>query len=50
MVYNLMSDGNCTLDELTNHCELMPSKILVALTELELEGIITKTADSYRIV
>lgn len=50
MVYNLMSDGKCTLDELANCCELFPAKILAALTELELEGFIEKTSDAYRIV
>ncbi len=50
IVYNLMSDGKCTLDELTNSSELLPAKILAALTELELEGFITKTADAYRLI
>ncbi len=50
IVYNLMSDGKCTLDELTNSCELLPAKILAALTELELEGFAEKTADAYRML
>ena len=49
-VYNLMSDGKCTLDELVSSSELLPAKILAALTELELEGIAEKTADAYRLL
>lgn len=50
MVYNLMSDGKCTMDEIANSSELTPSKILAALTELELEGVIRKTADAYSLI
>ena len=50
IVYNLMSDGNCTMDEITNSSELTPAKILAALTELELEGVIMKTADAYSLI
>ena len=50
MVYNLMSDGKCTMDEIANSSELTPSKILAALTELELEGAIRKTADAYSLI
>lgn len=50
MVYNLMSEGKCTLDELANSCDLFPAKILAALTELELEGYAEKTTDAYRII
>ena len=50
IVYNLMSDGKCTMDEIANGSELVPAKILAALTELELEGVIRKTADAYSLI
>ena len=50
IVYNLMSDGKCTMDEIANSSELTSAKILAALTELELEGIIRKTADAYSLI
>lgn len=50
IVYNLMSDGKCTMDEIANNSELLPAKILAALTELELEGLIRKTADAYSLI
>lgn len=49
IVYNLISDGKCTMDEIASFSELLPAKILAALTELELYGIISKVADSYSI-
>ena len=50
IVYNLMSDGKCTMDEIANGSDLLPAKILAALTELELEGVIRRTADAYSLI
>lgn len=36
IVYNIMSDGVCTLDEIKRESNLEISKVLVALTELEM--------------
>ncbi len=40
IVYNIMSDGAITLDEIELACNLETRLVLSALTELELEGII----------
>ncbi len=40
IVYNIMSDGAVTLDEIELACNLETRLVLSALTELELEGII----------
>ena len=50
IVYNLISDGKCTTDEIANSSDIPPSRILAALTELELEGVIRKTADAYSLI
>lgn len=39
IVYNIMSDGIITLDEITRESKLGISKVLVSLTELEMNGI-----------
>ncbi len=40
IVYNIMSDGVCTLDEIKRASELDISKVLVALTELEMFSLV----------
>lgn len=47
IVYNLISDGKCTMDEIASFSDLLPAKILAAITELELEGVVSRTADSF---
>ena len=47
MVYNLISDGKCTMDEIASISDLFPAKILAAITELELEGLVSREADSF---
>lgn len=39
IVYNIMSDGICTLDEIKRESGLAISKVLISLTELEMSGI-----------
>lgn len=39
IVYNIMSDGVCTLDEIKRESSLDISKVLVALTELEMLSV-----------
>lgn len=39
IVYNIMSDGNCFLDDIKRESGLDISKVLVSLTELEMFGI-----------
>ena len=40
LVYNIMSEGICELDFIVAQCNLEVRKVLTALTELELEGIV----------
>lgn len=40
LVYNYMSGEETTLDEITRGCALPARKVLTALTELEMEGVI----------
>ncbi len=50
IVYNIMSDGMCDFDSITRESGLEVRKVLSALTELEMSGIITKeSANSYRL-
>ncbi len=50
IVYNIMSDGMCDSDSIIRQSGLEVRKILSALTELEMNGIIVKvSADSYRL-
>ncbi len=50
IVYNIMSDGICDFDGIVRKSGLEVRIILSALTELEMNGIITKeSADSYRL-
>ena len=49
IVYNIMSDGVCDSDGIIRESGLEVRKVLSALTELEMNGIIVKvSADSYR--
>lgn len=51
IVYNILSDGVLTFDELEIKSDLETRKLLSALTELELEGIITTDGpDRYIII
>lgn len=51
IVYNIMSDGVLTLDEITRATELETRKVLAALTELELEGVILSDGpNKYKII
>ncbi len=51
IVYNIMSDGALTFDELEIKSDLETRKLLSALTELELEGLITTDGpDRYIII
>lgn len=51
IVYNIMSDGVLTFDELEIKSDLETRKLLSALTELELEGLITADGpDRYIII
>ncbi len=51
IVYNIMSDGALTFDELEIKSDLETRKLLSALTELELEGLIkTDGPDRYIII
>lgn len=50
IVYNIMSDGICDFDSIISESGLEVRKVLSALTELELNGIIRKaSSDSYRL-
>ncbi len=50
IVYNIMSDGMCDSDSIIRQSGLEVRKVLSALTELEMNGIIAKvSADSYRL-
>ncbi len=50
IVYNIMSDGVCDTDSVIRESCLEVRIVLSALTELEMNGIITKTsANSYRL-
>ncbi len=50
IVYNIMSDGICDSDSIIRESGLEVRKVLSALTELEMDGIIVKvSADSYRL-
>ncbi len=50
IVYNIMSDGVCDSDSIIRESGLEVRKVLSALTELEMNGIIIKTsADTYRL-
>lgn len=50
IVYNIMSDGVCDSDGIIRESGLEVRKVLSALTELEMNGIILKvSADSYRL-
>lgn len=51
IVYNIMSDGAATLDEIAVGTTLETRKVLAALTELELEGIISSDGPNrYKII
>lgn len=51
IVYNIMSDGVLTFDEIEIKSDLETRKLLSALTELELEGVITTDGpDRYIII
>ena len=39
IVYNIMSDGICTFDEIKRESGLAINKVLISLTELEMNGI-----------
>ncbi|MBR6568258.1 MAG: DNA-processing protein DprA [Clostridia bacterium] len=50
IVYNIMSDGVCDSDGIIRESGLEVRKVLSALTELEMNGIILKvSSDSYRL-
>lgn len=50
IVYNIMSDGICDSDSIIRESGLEVRKVLSALTELEMNGIILKVnADTYRL-
>ncbi|MBQ3135976.1 MAG: DNA-processing protein DprA [Clostridia bacterium] len=50
IVYNIMSDGKCDSDSIIRESGLEVRKVLSALTELEMNGIILKlSADTYRL-
>ncbi len=42
IVYNIMSDGICDFDGIVRHSEIQVNKVLSALTELEMKGIISR--------
>ena len=44
IVYNIMSDGVCELDEITRESSLEVRKVLTALVELEMVGVAEMTA------
>ncbi len=50
IVYNIMSDGVCDSDGIIRESGLEVRKVLSALTELEINGIVTKeSSDRYRL-
>ncbi len=50
IVYNIMSDGICDSDSIIRESGLEVRKVLSALTELEMDGVIVKiNSDSYRL-
>ena len=50
IVYNIMSDGVCDFDSIIRKSVLEVRKVLSALTELEMNGVIVKvSSDSYRL-
>lgn len=50
IVYNIMSDGICAFDGIVRESALEVRKVLSALTELEMNGLILKEgADTYRL-
>lgn len=51
IVYNIMSDGASSLDEIARASALETRKVLASLTELELEGIISSDGpNKYKII
>lgn len=46
IVYNIMSDGICDFDGIVRQSEIQVNKVLSALTELEMKGIISREGPS----